>query len=248
MGELHALIYEQDSGHMGISNAEIGELDSRVVYESIEEVGALDEDRSDVMVGVLGGKVCFVGEVPVEETFCAAAGVACFEDNVMEDVGERERLVGAGNPCFQTCAQFEERGVISYVHGVPNCTRELPEVRVEVPIGGLDIHSVQLHISGGGVRCAADHGQFKEKWEERAGQWGNANTVQNFGGVGVNMRDTEDIGCEISNLSFDCLVDEVRDWGCGAGWQGGTDQRDGEAIDQDVADGGASLVGQRLVR
>ncbi len=72
--------------------------------------------------------------------------------------------------------------------------------------------------------------------------------MQNFGGVGVHMRDVKDIGCKIINLRFDCLVDEVRDWGCGAGCQGGTDQRDGEATDQDVADAGASLVGQMLVR
>jgi hypothetical protein len=56
------------------------------------------------------------------------------------------------------------------------------------------------------------------------------------------------IGCKISNLSFDCLVDEVRDWGCGVGWQGGTDQRDDEVIDQDVDDAGVSLAGQMLVR
>ncbi len=87
----------------------------------------------------------------------------------MEDVGEREGLVGAGNPCLQSCAQFEERGVISYVQRVPNCARELTEVRMEVTIGGLDVHIVQLHVSGGGVRCAADHGQFKEELEERAG-------------------------------------------------------------------------------
>ncbi len=63
--------------------------------------------------GIPGGRVCFVGEVPGEETFCAAAGVACFEENVMEDVGEREGLVGAGNPCCQSCVQLDERGVIS---------------------------------------------------------------------------------------------------------------------------------------
>jgi hypothetical protein len=143
---------------MCISNEEIGELISRVACEPIEEVGAFGEDRSDVMVGVPGGRVCFVGEVPGEECFCAAAGVACFEEDVMEDVREREGLVGAGNPCLQACAQFEERGVISYVQRVPNCSRELSEVRVEVTIGGLDVHSVKLHVSGGGVRCAADHG------------------------------------------------------------------------------------------
>ena len=162
MGELHVCIYEQDSGHIGISNEEIRDLGSRVACEPIEEVGALGEDRSDVMVGVPGGRVCFVGEVPGEESFCAAAGVASFEEDTKEDVGEREGLVGAGNPCLQACAQFEERGVISYVQRVPNCARELPEVRVEVTIGGLDIHRVQLHITGGGVRCAED-------WEERAG-------------------------------------------------------------------------------
>ncbi len=66
--------------------------------------------------------------------------------------------------------------------------------------------------------------------------------MQNFGGAGVHMRDAKGIGCKIIILRFDGLVDEVRDWGCGAGWQGGTDQRDGEAIDQGVADAGASLA------
>ncbi len=39
---------------MRISNAEIVDLSSRVAC-AIEEVGALGEDRSDVMVGVPGG-------------------------------------------------------------------------------------------------------------------------------------------------------------------------------------------------
>ncbi len=56
---------------------------------------------------------------------------------------------------------------------------------MEVTIGGLDIHSVRLYISGGGVRCAADHG--------------------------VHMRDAKGIGYKIINLRFDCLVDEVRE-------------------------------------
>jgi hypothetical protein len=81
-------IYVQSSGHMGISNEEIGDLGSRVVCEPIEEVGSLVEDRSDVMVGVPGGRVCVVGEVPGEENFYVATGVACFEEDVMEDVGE----------------------------------------------------------------------------------------------------------------------------------------------------------------
>jgi hypothetical protein len=37
---------------MGISDAEIGKLSSRVVCEPIEDIGALSEDRGDVMVGV----------------------------------------------------------------------------------------------------------------------------------------------------------------------------------------------------
>ena len=72
--------------------------------------------------------------------------------------------------------------------------------------------------------------------------------MQNFGGAGVHMHDAKGIGCKIIILRFDGLVDEVRDWGCGAGWQGGTDQRDGEDIDQDVTEAGASLAGQMLVR
>jgi hypothetical protein len=74
---------------------------------------------------------------------------------------------------------------------------------VEVTIGGLDIHRVQLYISGG-VHYTTDHGLFKEEWEERTGQRGNANTVQNFGGTGVYMCDTKGIGYKIINLRFDC--------------------------------------------
>jgi hypothetical protein len=72
---------------MGISNVDIGDLDIRVTCDPIEEVGTLGEDRSDVMVGVPGGRVSFVGEVPGEENFCATVDVACFEEDVMEVQG-----------------------------------------------------------------------------------------------------------------------------------------------------------------
>jgi hypothetical protein len=43
--------------------------------QSIEDVGALSEDRGNVMVGVPGGAVHFVGEVPGEEGFSPASSV-----------------------------------------------------------------------------------------------------------------------------------------------------------------------------
>ena len=53
--------------------------------------------------------------IPGEESLCTVTDVPCFEENVMEYVGEREGLVGAGNPRFEGGVQFGERRNVSRV-------------------------------------------------------------------------------------------------------------------------------------
>ena len=75
-------------------NAEIGELVVDMASEPIKDVGALGEDGGGVRVRVPGGGACAVGEIAAEEGDCspevASARVSCFEENVMEDVGDGE--------------------------------------------------------------------------------------------------------------------------------------------------------------
>ncbi len=52
MGLLHECIYDQVSCHMVISDEGVGNLINRVVCEPIEDIGSLNEDRGNVMVGV----------------------------------------------------------------------------------------------------------------------------------------------------------------------------------------------------
>ena len=91
---------------MSKGDEEIGQLSSRVSCEPVEDVGALGEDRGDAVIRVPRGEVGGICEVPGEEGFGATASVPCFQKDVMEDDGEREGLVGIGNPCFEAGVQL----------------------------------------------------------------------------------------------------------------------------------------------
>ena len=58
--------------------------------------------------------------------------------------------------------QREEVGCSCGVYRVPDCARNLPKVRVEVPIGGLHVQCIKLQIGGRGVCCAADERELGE--------------------------------------------------------------------------------------
>jgi hypothetical protein len=62
----------------------------------------------------------------------------------------------------------------------------------------------------------------------------------------VHTRNGKGISDKINRLCCDCLGDEVRSWGCGVWGQRGVDQGNGEVTNQDVANTGTSLVGQRM--
>ena len=80
-------------------NAEIGELVVDMASEPIKDVGALGEDGGGVRVRVPGGGESAVGKIAAEEGDCspegASARVSCFEENVMENVGDVECLYGS---------------------------------------------------------------------------------------------------------------------------------------------------------
>ena len=51
---------------------------------------------------------------------CAVASVACFEENVMQDVGEVEGVVGACYPSGEASVHLEKGLLVSFVHTVAN--------------------------------------------------------------------------------------------------------------------------------
>ena len=75
---------------MGMGNAESGELACGEAGEPVEEISALRKDGGGVRICEPRGGVGFVGEVPVEESLGPAPRVACFVENVVEDVGDVE--------------------------------------------------------------------------------------------------------------------------------------------------------------
>jgi hypothetical protein len=73
----------------------------------------LGEDRSDVVIGVPGGRVFFVGEVPGEESFYTVVDVVFFEENVVKYTGERDVLVGASDPFLSHVCSSMREGLVS---------------------------------------------------------------------------------------------------------------------------------------
>ena len=73
----------------------------------------MGEDRSDVVIGVPGGRFFFVGEVPGEENFCTVVDVVFFEENVVKYIREREGLVGTGDPFLSLVCSSMREGLVS---------------------------------------------------------------------------------------------------------------------------------------
>ena len=83
-------------------DAEIGELIVDMSSEPIKEVGALSKDRGGMRVRVPRSGAGTVGEITAEEGDCPPKGtstrVSCFEENVMEDVGDIKCVGGFSDP------------------------------------------------------------------------------------------------------------------------------------------------------
>ncbi len=81
---------------------EIGELIVDMSSEPIKEVGALSKDRGGMRVRVPGSGAGTVGEITAEEGDCppkgTSTGVSCFEENVMENVGDAKCFGGFNGP------------------------------------------------------------------------------------------------------------------------------------------------------
>ena len=90
-------------------NAEIGELVVDMASEPIKDVGALGEDGGGVRVWVPVGGASAVGEIAADECDCspegASARVSCFEENVMENVGDIECFYGFCGPRKEAVAE-----------------------------------------------------------------------------------------------------------------------------------------------
>ena len=71
MGELHARVKTEGSGHVREGDTEIGELVVDMTNKPIKYVGALGEDGGGVRVRVPGGGACAVGEIAAEEGDCS---------------------------------------------------------------------------------------------------------------------------------------------------------------------------------
>ena len=68
MGELHARVKTEGSGHVREGDAEIGELVVDMTSEPIKYVGTLGEDGGGVGVRVPGGGASAVGKITAEES------------------------------------------------------------------------------------------------------------------------------------------------------------------------------------
>jgi hypothetical protein len=83
-------------------DAEIGELIVDMSSEPIKEVGALSKDGGGMRVRVPGSGAGTIGEITAEEGDCppegTSTGVSCFEENVMENVGDAECFGGFSGP------------------------------------------------------------------------------------------------------------------------------------------------------
>ncbi len=83
-------------------DTEIGELIVDMASETIKDVGALRQDRGGMRVRVPRSGSGTVGEIAAEEGDCPPEGtstrVSCFEENVIEDVGDVKFFGGFSGP------------------------------------------------------------------------------------------------------------------------------------------------------
>ena len=97
---------------MGISDMEMGELVVDVVSNPIENVGALSEDSGGVGIGVPGS----VSEVAVEKGDCAvvraSVRVPCFQEKIVENVGDGEWFRGFSTPREEAGAKCTQRVLV----------------------------------------------------------------------------------------------------------------------------------------
>ena len=91
-------------------DAEIGELIVGMSSEPIKEVGALSKDGGGMRVRVPGSGAGTIGEITAEEGDCppegTSTGVSCFEENVMENVGDAEGFGGFSGPRQQAAVEL----------------------------------------------------------------------------------------------------------------------------------------------
>ncbi len=120
---MHACVDTEGSGHVCERDAEIGELIVDMASEPIKDVGALSKDRGGVRVRVPRSGAGTVGEIPAEEGDCPPTRVSCFEENVMEDVGDVKCFGGFSGPRKEAAVECEQIVLFGCVYAIPNRAR-----------------------------------------------------------------------------------------------------------------------------
>jgi hypothetical protein len=127
VSEFHVCVDTERSGHVCEGDEEIGELIVDMVREPIKDVGALNKDRGGVRVRVPRSGTGTVGEIPTEEGDCPPEGtstrVSCFEENVMEDVGDVKCFGGFSGPRKEAAVECVQIVLFDCVYAIPNRVR-----------------------------------------------------------------------------------------------------------------------------
>ncbi len=120
-------------------DVEIGELIVDMASEPIKDVGALSKDRGGMRVRIPRSGAGTVGEIESEESNCSPEGtstwVSCFEENVMEDVGDVKCVGGFSGLRKKTVVECAQIVLFDCVCAIPNHARELPKVGENKPVG-----------------------------------------------------------------------------------------------------------------
>ena len=136
---MHACVNTERGGHVRERDAEIGELIVDMSSEPIKEVGALSKDGGGMRVRVPGSGAGTVGEITAKEGDCppegTSTGVSCFEENVMENVGDAEGFGGFSGPRQQAAVECAQIVLFICVYAIPNCARVLSKVGEKEPVG-----------------------------------------------------------------------------------------------------------------
>ena len=136
---MHACVNTERGGHVRERDAEIGELIVDMSSEPIKEVGALSKDGGGMRVRVPGSGAGTIGEITAEEGDCPPEGtstrVSCFEENVMEDVGDVKCFGGFSGLRKKAAVEYEQIVLFDCVYAIPNRARELSEVGENKPVG-----------------------------------------------------------------------------------------------------------------
>jgi hypothetical protein len=120
-------------------DVEIGELIVDMASEPIKDVDALTKDRGGMRVRIPRSGTGTVGEIEVEESNCSPEGiftwVSCFEENVMEDVGDVKCFGGFSGLRKKAAVEYEQIVLFDCVYTIPNHSREMPKVGENKPVG-----------------------------------------------------------------------------------------------------------------